>query len=359
MTLIGWTQILLFCAIVAALARPLGGWMTRVLDGDVRTLAAIERPIWRLAGTDPDEEQSWLGYAFALLAFNLAGFLALYALQRLQGGLPLNPAGMPAVPPALAFNTAVSFMTNTNWQNYGGETTMSHLTQMAGLTVQNFVSAATGIAVAVAVIRGFARASARSVGNFWVDLTRITLFVLLPISAVLALVLVAQGMPQTLAAAVDATTLEGARQTIATGPVASPGRDQDARHQRRRLLQRQRRASVREPDGDRQLPADAVDLRPRRGAHQRLRPHGRQRAPGLGDPRGDGAAVPRRRHGRLLGRGGRQPARPRPRDRRRQHGGQGGPLRHRDVDASSPSSPRRPPAARSTPCTTASPRSAA
>jgi K+-transporting ATPase ATPase A chain len=221
MTLIGWTQILLFCAIVAALARPLGGWMTRVLDGEFAALTAIERPIWRLIGTDPDEEQSWLGYALALLAFNLAGFLALYAMQRLQGGLPLNPAGMPAVPPALAFNTAVSFMTNTNWQNYGGETTLSHLTQMAGLTVQNFVSAATGIAVAVAVIRGFARASARSVGNFWVDLTRITLFVLLPISAVLALVLVAHGMPQTLAGAIDATTIEGPRQTIAIGPVAS------------------------------------------------------------------------------------------------------------------------------------------
>jgi K+-transporting ATPase ATPase A chain len=221
MTLFGWTQILIFCAVVAAIARPLGGWMARVLDGDVRALAAIERPVWRLAGIDPDEEQSWLGYAVALLAFNLAGFLALYALQRLQDGLPLNPDDLAAVPPALAFNTAVSFVTNTNWQNYGGETTMSHLTQMAGLTVQNFVSAATGIAVAVAVIRGFARASSRNVGNFWVDLTRITLFVLLPISAVLALVLVAQGMPQTLAAAVDATTLEGARQTIATGPVAS------------------------------------------------------------------------------------------------------------------------------------------
>lgn len=221
MTLIGWIQILLFCAIVAALARPLGGWLARLLDGEVPALAAIERPILRLAGVDRDEEQTWLGYALALLAFNLPGFLALYALQRLQGTLPLNPAGMPAVPPALAFNTAVSFMTNTNWQNYGGETTMSHLTQMAGLTVQNFVSAATGIAVAVALIRGFARASTRSLGNFWVDLTRITLFVLLPLSAVLALVLVAQGMPQTLAGAIDATTLEGARQTIAIGPVAS------------------------------------------------------------------------------------------------------------------------------------------
>ncbi len=221
MTLIGWTQILLFCAIIVALARPLGGWITRVLEGEVVALAAIERPIWRLTGTDPDEEQSWLGYALAMLAFNLAGFLALYALQRLQGGLPLNPAGMAGVPPALAFNTATSFMTNTDWQNYGGETTMSQLTQMAGLTVQNFASAATGIAVAIAVIRGFARASARSVGNFWVDLTRITLFVLLPIAAVLALVLVAQGIPQTLAGGIDATTLEGARQMIATGPVAS------------------------------------------------------------------------------------------------------------------------------------------
>ena len=138
-------------------------------------MGPTERPLYRLAGVDPREEQSWLGYALALLAFNLAGVLVLYALQRLQGGLPLNPAGMAAVPPELAFNTAVSFVTNTNWQNYGGETTMSHLTQMAGLTVQNFVSAATGVAVAVAVIRGFARVSARKIGNFWVDLTRITL----------------------------------------------------------------------------------------------------------------------------------------------------------------------------------------
>ena len=191
MTLIGWTQILLFCALVAALARPLGGWMTRLLDGDVRALASIERPIWRLAGTDPDEEQSWLGYALALLAFNLAGLLALYALQRSQGGLPLNPAGRPAVPPALAFNTAVSFMTNTNWQNYGGETTLSHLTQMAGLTVQNFVSAAVGIAVAVALIRGFTRRRSTTIGNFWVDLTRATTRVLVPLAVVVALVLVA------------------------------------------------------------------------------------------------------------------------------------------------------------------------
>jgi K+-transporting ATPase ATPase A chain len=218
MTVNGWVQIALFCALVVALARPLGGWLHRVLGG---APTAVERPLYRLAGVDPREEQGWLGYALALLAFNLAGVLLLYALQRLQGGLPLNPGGMAAVPPELAFNTAVSFVTNTNWQNYGGETTMSHLTQMAGLTVQNFVSAATGIAVAAALIRGCARTSARKVGNFWVDLTRITLFVLLPLAMVLALVLVALGMPQTFGPSVEATTLEGARQTIAVGPVAS------------------------------------------------------------------------------------------------------------------------------------------
>ncbi len=221
MTVNGWIQILLFSAIVVALVKPLGTWLTRALDGTLPGMKPVERPLYRLAGVDPREDQSWLGYALALLAFNLAGVLLLYLLQRLQGWLPLNPDGMGAVPPELAFNTAVSFVTNTNWQNYGGETTMSHLTQMAGLTVQNFVSAATGIAVAVAVIRGFARVSARKVGNFWVDLTRITLFVLLPIAFVLALALVFLGMPQTLAGGVEATTLEGARQTIATGPVAS------------------------------------------------------------------------------------------------------------------------------------------
>ena len=221
MTVNGWIEILLYCAVVAALVKPLGAYLTRVLDGTFPGMGWVERPLYRLAGVDPREEQSWLGYALALLAFNLAGVLVLYALQRLQGGLPLNPAGMAAVPPELAFNTAISFVTNTNWQNYGGETTMSHLTQMAGLTVQNFVSAATGIAVAVAVIRGFARVSARKIGNFWVDLTRITLCVLLPVSIVLALALIFLGMPQTLAGSVEATTLEGARQTIATGPVAS------------------------------------------------------------------------------------------------------------------------------------------
>ena len=225
MTPSGWIQILVFCATVVLLVRPLGAYMAAVYEGR-RTwlsplLIPVERLFYRAAGADERNEQHWLAYAGALLAFNLAGLLLLYFLQRFQAVLPLNPAGMGAVGPELTFNTAVSFVTNTNWQNYGGESTMSHLVQMAGLTVQNFVSAATGMAVAVALIRGFARASARTVGNFWVDLTRSTLYVLLPLSIVLALFYVASGVPQTLAASAEATTLEGGRQVIALGPVAS------------------------------------------------------------------------------------------------------------------------------------------
>ncbi|RUV26919.1 MULTISPECIES: potassium-transporting ATPase subunit KdpA [unclassified Mesorhizobium] len=225
MTLNGWIQIFVYCGILLLLVKPLGGYMHRVFKGD-RTLLSpvlvpIERGLYRLAGTSEKEEQHWAAYATGMLLFNLAGFLVLYALQRLQGALPYNPAGMAAVEPELAFNTAASFVTNTNWQNYGGESTMSYLVQMAGLTVQNFVSAATGIAIAIALIRGFARASGKSIGSFWVDLTRCTLYVLLPACIVLTLVYVWLGIPQTLGPYVDATTLEGAKQTIALGPVAS------------------------------------------------------------------------------------------------------------------------------------------
>ena len=181
----------------------------------------VERGFYRLAGVDPAREQDWFAYTIAMVVFSIAGFLSLYALQRLQNFLPLNPRGFDAVPPDLAFNTSASFITNTNWQNYSGETTMSHLTQMLGLTVHNFLSAATGLAMAFALVRGFARSSATTVGNFWVDVTRITLYILLPIAFVFAFVLVALGVPQTLAGAVDATTLEGAKQTISIGPVAS------------------------------------------------------------------------------------------------------------------------------------------
>ncbi|KQU16015.1 potassium-transporting ATPase subunit A [Methylobacterium sp. Leaf94] len=225
MTINGWIQVALFCAIVLALVRPLGGYMTRVFRGE-RTLLSpvllpVETGLYRLAGIDARGEQSWLSYGLAMLTFHALGFAMLYGLLRLQDVLPLNPAGQGAVAPDLAFNTAASFVTNTNWQNYGGESTLSYLSQMLGLTHQNFLSAATGIALAVALVRGFARASARTVGSFWVDLTRCTLYVLLPICVVYTLFLVSQGIPQTLGASIEATTLEGATQSIAIGPVAS------------------------------------------------------------------------------------------------------------------------------------------
>jgi len=225
MTVIGWAQILLFCAIIVALTPVLGGYMTRVFRGERTILTPVLRPIelmlYRAAGIDEKHEQSWLTYTIAMLFFHIGGFAILYALMRFQAGLPFNPAGQSPVAPDLTFNTAISFITNTNWQNYGGESTMSYLVQMLGLTHQNFLSAATGIVLALALIRGFARTSARTIGNFWVDITRCTLYVLLPICVVAALVLVWQGMPQTLGPYVEATTLEGAKQTIAVGPVAS------------------------------------------------------------------------------------------------------------------------------------------
>ncbi len=225
MTVNGWLQIAIFAALVAAVTVPLGGYMTRVFAGERTPLSPVLRPIetvfYRLSGVDPVREQNWLVYAFAVLLFNLVAFLLLYALQRLQGVLPLNPQGFAGVSPDLALNTSISFVTNTNWQNYGGESTLSYLVQMAGLTVHNFVSAANGIVVAIVLIRGFARKSVDTIGNFWVDLTRCTLYVLLPISIVAALVLIWQGMPQNLNAYTEAATLEGAKQTIAQGPVAS------------------------------------------------------------------------------------------------------------------------------------------
>jgi potassium-transporting ATPase potassium-binding subunit len=225
MTAIGWIQILLYCAIIVAITPLLGGYMTRVFNGE-RTLLSpalrpIEAAIYWAGGVDDKREQHWLIYTVSMLLFHVGGFLIIYILMRLQASLPFNPAEQSAVAPDLSFNTAVSFITNTNWQNYGGESTLSYLVQMLGLTHQNFLSAGTGIVLAVALIRGFARASAKTVGNFWVDITRCTLYILIPICVPYALFLVWQGMPQTLGPYVDATTLEGAKQTIAVGPVAS------------------------------------------------------------------------------------------------------------------------------------------
>jgi potassium-transporting ATPase potassium-binding subunit len=225
MTLNGWIQIAIYCAIVVALVKPLGWYMTRVFNGERTFLSPVLRPVeaglYWLGGVDEKREQGWLTYTVAMLFFHVGGFLILYGLLRLQGFLPFNPQDMTAVPEYLSLNTAVSFITNTNWQNYGGESTLSYLVQMLGLTHQNFLSAATGIVLAVALIRGFARASVKTIGNFWVDLTRCTLYILIPICIPYALFLIWQGMPQTLGAYVDATTLEGAKQTIAVGPVAS------------------------------------------------------------------------------------------------------------------------------------------
>jgi K+-transporting ATPase ATPase A chain len=225
MTVNGWLQIALYCVIVTLLVKPFGGYMTKVFNGErhimTPVLRRLERGIYAICGVDEKQEQHWVTYAVAMLFFTAAGFVTLYALQRLQAVLPFNPAGQSAVEQSLAFNTSVSFITNTNWQSYVPETTMSYLTQMAGLTVHNFASAATGIALAVALIRGFARRSAQTVGNFWVDLTRCTLYILLPISIVVGLFFVFEGMPQNLGEYTEATTLEGAKQVIAQGPVAS------------------------------------------------------------------------------------------------------------------------------------------
>ncbi|MGN7293090.1 potassium-transporting ATPase subunit KdpA [Rhizobium sp. SAFR-030] len=225
MTIIGWLQISLLFVAVLLVVKPLGLYMARVFGGE-RTflsplLAPVERGLYRASGIDPAREQSWLGYTMAMLTFSLVGVASLYAILRLQAFLPLNPQGFAAVPADLAFNTAVSFVTNTNWQNYAGEATMSHFSQMAGLTVHNFLSAATGMALAVAFTRALARSKVSTLGNFWVDMTRATLFVLLPLAVVVTIAFVAMGLPQTLDASVTATTLEGAQQVISLGPVAS------------------------------------------------------------------------------------------------------------------------------------------
>ena len=220
MTANGWIQIAIYCAAILVCVKPLGLYMAKVFEGEITFLKPVERVLYRICGVK-GEEQHWTTYTIAMLAFSIAGFVSLYLMQRLQAVLPYNPQGMAALTPDLSFNTAVSFITNTNWQSYSGESTMSYLVQMAGLTVHNFLSAATGIALAIALIRGFARRSAKTLGNFWVDLTRCVLYVLLPISIVIALVLVWQGVPQNLHAYTSAIGLDGIKQTIAQGPVAS------------------------------------------------------------------------------------------------------------------------------------------
>ena len=225
MTIQGWILIAAFLAILLALTKPMGMWLFALMEGRKTPLHAVlgpvERGFYRLSGIDPDAEQSWRRYAVHMLTFQIVLAVLTYAILRLQAVLPLNPLHYPALPGHLAANTAVSFTTNTNWQSYSGESTMSNLSQMLGLTIHNFMSAATGIALAFALFRGFARRQMATIGNFWADATRITLYLLLPICIVYAIVLVASGVPQTLAGSVDVSTLEGVKQTLVLGPVAS------------------------------------------------------------------------------------------------------------------------------------------
>jgi potassium-transporting ATPase potassium-binding subunit len=225
MTIVGWSQIAIVLALVLAASVPLSKYIVKVMAGERTLFSAVllpvERSFYRLAGVDETREQTAYVYTLAMIAFSIASFVTLYALQRLQNVLPLNPQGFDPVAPDLAFNTAVSFITNTNWQNYSGETTMSHLTQMLGLTTHNFVSAAAGLGMAFALVRAFSRSASTTVGNFWVDLTRGSLYILLPIAIIGALLLILGGVPQTLLGSFDATTLEGAKQTISIGPMAS------------------------------------------------------------------------------------------------------------------------------------------
>ncbi|MBD8736300.1 MULTISPECIES: potassium-transporting ATPase subunit KdpA [Sphingomonas] len=225
MTFQGWILILGFVAILLALTKPVGAWLFALYEGR-RTplhivLGPVERGFYTLAGIDPNAEQGWRRYALHMLFFNVALMAFTYAVLRLQGVLPGNPQGLAGLSPNLAFNTAISFTTNTNWQSYGGESTMSNLSQMLGLTIHNFLSAATGIALAFALFRGFARRESKAIGNFWADMTRVTLYILLPISIVYALFLIASGVPQTMAGVIDVQTLEGAKQALLLGPVAS------------------------------------------------------------------------------------------------------------------------------------------
>jgi K+-transporting ATPase ATPase A chain len=234
MTISGWLQIIFYMVVLIALAKPLGTYMANVYEGTPvifdRIFRPVSRLIYRLCGTSESEEMNWKTYTVAMLLFNLAGLVVVYLLQRLQGALPLNPQGLPAVSPDSAFNTATSFATNTNWQGYAGETTLSYLTQMLGLTVQNFVSAATGMAVLVALIRGLARRTAQTIGNFWVDMTRSTLYILLPLALMLALALASQGVVQTfdsyktaqlVQSTTDASGNAITEQVIPVGPAAS------------------------------------------------------------------------------------------------------------------------------------------
>ncbi len=296
MTYQGWTLILVFTVLIVALAKPMGMWLFALYEGRRTPFHAVLGPIetgfYKLAGIDPNAEQGWRRYALHMLFFQLVTLLFTYAILRLQDVLPMNPRGLAAIGPDGAMNTAISFTTNTNWQWYSGEVAMSNLTQMLGLTIHNFLSAATGIAIAFAMFRGFARKQATGIGNFWADMTRVTLYLLLPLCIAYAIFLIASGVPQTFASLIDATTIEGVKQQIVVGPVASQEAIKMLGTNGGGFFNANSAHSLREPDGAHQSGADALDLLDRRRPGLVLRQGSQQYPSGLGDPRRDDGAVP-------------------------------------------------------------------
>ena len=283
----GWLQLAALAVALLGSSRLLGAYIARIYGGapvrEDRAFAPVERAIYRTLGVNPESEQRWTGYARSVLAFSAVSVLGLYLLQRVQGTLFLNPTDVTGVPPALAFNTAVSFVTNTNWQNYGGESTMSHLTQMSGLAVQNFVYAAVGIAVAIALVRGITRRRSETIGNFWADLTRAVTRLLLPLSIVVALVLVARGAIQSFDGFTEARTLEGATQAIPGGPFASQEAIKELGTNGGGTLNANSAHPLSNPTPFRDRERRRERARPRRGqrrAHRRRRGRGRRRPPG-------------------------------------------------------------------------------
>ena len=310
MTANGWLQIAIFFALILVCAKPLGSFIATFIEGRRNFLTPILKPIeliiYKLSGVKVDaegngEEQHWTRYAGALLAFSVFNVLFLYAMQRLQKWLPFNPQGYSQdnVSPDLGFNTAVSFATNTNWQSYTPETTLSYFIQMAGLTVHNFTSAAAGLAIAIALVRGFARQSIKTIGNFWVDMTRSTLYVLLPLSIVAALLLVLAGFGPESSPLHRGHYRRRRKADDRAGARGFSGSDQDARHQRRRFLQRQLRASLRESDSVREHAADVSDFPHPRRVDLHVRQNGARHPPGLGDLHRHGPVVVGRSSGRL------------------------------------------------------------
>ena len=312
MSIPGLLQIGLLLVLLVVLVKPLGAYMARVFSGERTFLSPVLRPVeagvYRVCGVNPNVEQHWTAYTAGMLLFSLVGLVVLYGFQRMQEFLPLNPQALGPVAPDLAFNTAVSFTTNTNWQNYVGEATMSYLTQMAGLAFHNFVSAATGIAIAIAVVRGLARHSANSIGNFWVDLVRGTLYVLLPISLIFAFVQVWQGMPQNFNAYTDVATLEGGSQTIAQGPISSQEIIKQLGTNGGGFFNTNSAHPFENPTPLTNLIGLFAILAHPDGDDLHIRADGGRHPPGLGAVRSGGVALPRRTGSGAAGGAGRKPA---------------------------------------------------